>query len=93
MIINLKAILKEYDIKQKELASILNVKPAAVSKYVNGTRNMSTDKITILAKHLNITVDYLLKSEKDNTVTISKEDLYKIRECQKQIFEILEKYK
>jgi|LSQX01.3.fsa_nt_gb transcriptional regulator with XRE-family HTH domain len=90
---NLKHILKEYDIKQKELAAILNVKPPAISKYVNKTRKMSAEQIKTLAKHLNVTVDYLYHESSDKTVTISKIDLDKIREYQKAIYEILEKYK
>ena len=90
MEIDLKTILKKYNIKQKELAAILNVSPGAISLYVNNSRNISLDKIIKLAKHLNVPMENLVTN--NETISMLKSDYDEIRLCQETINKILDKY-
>lgn len=45
---------------QEELGKILNVSKATISKYENGTVEMSNDTLIKLANHFNVSTDYLL---------------------------------
>lgn len=66
MKINLKQILKAYNVTQKELASVFKVSQGAISNYVNNRRTMSAEQIKTLAKYLNVTVDYLYQETSDD---------------------------
>ena len=45
---------------QEELVKILNVSKATISKYENGTVEMSNDTLIKLANHFNVSTDYIL---------------------------------
>lgn len=45
---------------QEELGKILNVSKATISKYENGTVEMSNDTLIKLANHFNVSTDYIL---------------------------------
>lgn len=55
----LRALLESRNIRQVELATALNVTPAAVSRYVNG-RVPSNETLFAIADYFGVTVDYLL---------------------------------
>lgn len=56
----LRKLRKEKRIKQEELASIIGVQKSAVSLYETD-KNDPSDKVKVrIAKHLNISLDYLL---------------------------------
>lgn len=56
----LKDIREDYDLTQSDVAVILGTTRQQVSKWENGTQMMGVDKYVTLAKHYNISVDYLL---------------------------------
>ncbi len=56
----LKDIREDYDLTQTDIATLLETTREQVSKWETGTQMMGVDKYIILAKHYNVSVDYLL---------------------------------
>lgn len=56
----LRDIREDNNIKQEELARILNIKQTQYSRYELGKNMMSVDKYIKLAIFYNVTLDYLL---------------------------------
>lgn len=56
---NLKAIRKKHNITQEELADMLSVSRQAISKWESSAGYPETEKLLILAKELNVSLDYL----------------------------------
>ncbi|MBD7912467.1 helix-turn-helix domain-containing protein [Clostridium cibarium] len=71
---NLKSIRKERHISQEEVAEIMGVSRQAVSKWEQGSVYPEMEKLLLLAKELNLSLDYLMlgeKSSNENNKTIS----------------------
>lgn len=60
---NLKSIRKEKGISQEGLAEIIGVSRQAVSKWEQGSGYPEMEKLLILSKKLNISLDYLMLGE------------------------------
>lgn len=60
---NLKSIRKEKHISQEELAEILGVSRQAISKWELGSGYPETEKLLLLSKELNVSLDYLMLGE------------------------------
>ena len=56
----LRTIREDHDLKQSDIAEILNTTRQQVSKWEIGTQMMGVDKYIILAEYYNISLDYLL---------------------------------
>lgn len=56
----IKEIREDRDIKQKEIAEILQTDQSYYSKYERGLHPMTADQIIILCKYYNLSADYLL---------------------------------
>lgn len=56
----IKEIREDRDIKQKEIAEILQTDQSYYSKYERGLHPMTADQIIILCKFYNLSADYLL---------------------------------
>ena len=59
----LKMLRKERNITQEQLAELLSVSRQAVSKWESGTGYPETEKLLIISKELNVSLDYLLLDE------------------------------
>lgn len=59
----LKTVRKEKNITQEQLADILNVSRQAVSKWESGNGYPETEKLLLIAKELNVSLDYLMLDE------------------------------
>lgn len=57
---NLKSIREDNDIKQKDIASYLNVSQNTYSQYETGVISLTADVLVKLADYYNVSVDYLL---------------------------------
>lgn len=57
---NLKFIREEKKLTQNELANLLNVSKANISRYELGIRQPSIDTIFLVAKFFNVSIDWLL---------------------------------
>lgn len=56
----LKITREDNDFTQADIAKLLNTSRQQVSKWETGAQMMGVDKYIILAKHYNVSVDYLL---------------------------------
>ena len=56
----LKEIRKDRDLQQKDIAKILKISQVQYSRYELGVRTIPIDKLSILAKYYNVSVDYLI---------------------------------
>lgn len=74
---NLRTVRKDRNLTQEELADILNVSRQAVSKWESGEGYPETEKLILLSKELNVSIDYLLngttpiEEEKTQVITSS----------------------
>lgn len=57
---NLKAIREDNDIKQKEIAKVLNVSQNTYSQYENGVISLTAEVLIKLSDFYNVSIDYLL---------------------------------
>ncbi len=64
---NLKSIRKERYISQEELAEIIGVSRQAVSKWEQGSGYPEMEKLLVLSKELNVSLDYLMLGEIKST--------------------------
>ena len=56
----LKEIREDRDLYQSDIAKVLNITQSQYSLYENGIRLIPIDKLAILAKYYNTSVDYLI---------------------------------
>lgn len=64
---NLKSIRKEKHISQEELAEIIGVSRQAVSKWEQGSGYPEMEKLLVLSRELNVSLDYLMLGEIKST--------------------------
>lgn len=57
---NLRAIREDNDIKQKEVAKILNVSQNTYSQYENGVIELTAEVLIKLSDFYDVSIDYLL---------------------------------
>ena len=57
---NLRAIREDNDLRQSDIAKILNVSQNTYSQYETGVIALTADMLIKLADYYNVSVDYLL---------------------------------
>lgn len=57
---NLRSIREDKDIKQKDIAKVLNVSQNTYSQYETGIISLTAEVLIKLADYYNVSVDYLL---------------------------------
>ena len=67
----LRQLRKQKNLTQKQLASFVGVKNSIISFYEVGERMPSPEMIVKLATVLNVSTDYLLGMNKNETINIS----------------------
>lgn len=65
----LKDLREDRDVKQKELAELLNVKQNTYSQYENGKREIPLEILWKLADFYDVSVDYLIGRTENPTRT------------------------
>ncbi len=60
----IKSLMEEKGLKQKELATILGLSPAAVSQWNEEGTNITADNLFLLSKLFHVTVDELLEGKR-----------------------------
>lgn len=78
---NLKHIRKKRNITQEQMAEMLSVSRQAISKWESGFGFPETEKLLIISKELNVSLDYLFSERchmvrSENTQRVSKIDTY-----------------
>lgn len=69
----LKYILDTKEITQKELASKLNIAPTTLNGYITNKRQPNLELVKEIAEILNVSTDYLLDYNNNNTTLTSQE--------------------
>ena len=64
---NLRSIREDHDIKQREIAALLNVSQNTYSQYENGVIALTAEVLIKLADYYHCSVDYLLDRTADPT--------------------------
>ena len=57
---NLRTLIEEREITQKELARQLNIAPSTVGSYVQNTREPDFSTLKLIAQYFDVSIDYLL---------------------------------
>lgn len=68
----LSALLEKNNMTQRELAEVIGVTTATLSRYVSGDRLPKSDTVANIATALNTTSDYLLGNEKEGDFDFPK---------------------
>jgi len=82
----LKMLRNKSNMKQAQLANILNVANGTISQWENGSREPSLDMVLKVAQIFNITVDYLLTGENIKT------EVVELKQLQKEVFQQQKEY-
>ena len=64
---NLRAIREDRDLRQADLAKVLNVSQNTYSQYENGVISLTAETLIKLARFYGVSVDYLLDQTSDST--------------------------
>ncbi len=67
---NLRALREDHDIKQKDVARILNVSQNTYSQYETGVISLTAEVLIKLSDYYNVSIDYLL--DRTNNPEINK---------------------
>ena len=62
---NLRAIREDKDIRQKEIAKVLNVSQNTYSQYETGVISLTAEILIKLADYYGVSIDYLLDRTND----------------------------
>lgn len=84
----LKKLRKEKDVKQKDVANVLNISASAYGFYEQGKRTPTSDMFSKLADYFDVSVDYLL-GKTDNPKTIKNKEEPKEKDIEKIIDELM----
>ena len=57
----IRDLREDRDLKQEDLAKLLNCTQACYSNYENGKRDIPTETLRILANFYSVSIDYLLE--------------------------------
>ena len=85
---NLQVIRKEKHLSQEELAEMLGVSRQAVSKWEQGTGYPEVEKLLLLSRELNLSLDNLMATEiaqEKAIITISSPHEHVVAKCYKVI--------
>lgn len=75
---NLRALIEERNLTQKELAKQLNLAPSTMGSYVQNTREPDFDTLKLLAKYFDVSTDYLLDFSSNQTISHQEDDLLRV---------------
>ena len=65
---NIKNLREDSDLRQREVAAVLNVSQNTYSQYENGVIELTASNLVKLAEFYNVSVDYLLGRTKNPSV-------------------------
>lgn len=85
---NLKELREERGFSQKELATKLGVSPTNIYNYEVGRTEPSIDMLILLAKTLEVSVDYLIGNSEDFTSTLPTPGAQTLLEEEKELLSL-----
>ena len=86
----LRALIEEQGITQKELAGKLYIAPSTLGCYVQNTREPDFATLTAIADYFDVSTDYLLTRRTTLTASAREEELLRIGILKEQKLIILE---
>jgi len=78
MIKNLKALRKEYNISQQQLANIIGVSQQSINKYENHNVEPDIETLKAIATFFNTTIDFLVGFDESKTAFTKEEELLRL---------------
>lgn len=75
---NLRSLIEERDMTQKELAIQLNIAPSTMGSYVQNTREPDFSTLKLLANYFDVSIDYLLDHFTGKTSDCQEAELLRI---------------
>ena len=75
---NLRTLIRERNMTQKELALQLNIAPSTLGSYVQNTREPDFSTLKLLAKYFGVSIDYLLDYTLKQTSTLTENEMLRI---------------
>jgi len=75
---NLRNLIEERDMTQKELATELNIAPSTIGSYVQNTREPDFATLKLFATYFDVSVDYLLDYSSGETQSHQENELLRI---------------
>lgn len=75
---NLRTLIDEREITQKELARQLNIAPSTLGSYVQNTREPDFSTLKLIAGYFNVSIDYLLDYSTGKTSDRQENELLRI---------------
>ena len=75
---NLRTLIEERDMTQKELAAQLNIAPSTMGSYVQNTREPDFATLRSIARFFGVSIDYLLDNQTGQTDTQKEGELLRI---------------
>lgn len=75
---NLRTLLEERDMTQKELATKLNIAPSTMGSYVQNTREPDFATLKSIARFFDVSIDYLLDNYSGKIATPQEHELIRI---------------
>lgn len=68
----LRKLRQDRELKQEQIAAILNVSPSSVGMYERGEREPSLDTLIKLSEFYKVSLDYLLKGKKEDDILLNR---------------------
>lgn len=75
---NLRILIEERNLTQKELAKQLNLAPSTMGSYVQNTREPDFNTLKMIADYFGVSTDYLLDFNSNQTISPQENDLLRI---------------
>ncbi|MDE6472583.1 MAG: helix-turn-helix domain-containing protein [Clostridia bacterium] len=73
---NIKLLRKEFNVSQPQLAKETGLANSEISYWENGERTPNAKVVIILSRYFQVTTDYLLNVNEDNTPIYRSDDYY-----------------
>ena len=75
---NLRSLIEERDMTQKELAKILNIAASTLGGYIQGYSEPDFETLKLLASYFDVSTDYLLDFQRNRSYTRNQQELLRI---------------
>lgn len=75
---NLRTLIEERELTQKEVAKQLNIAPSTLGSYVQNVREPDFSTIKQIAQYFDVTIDYLLDFHSDKQTTVPENEILRI---------------
>ena len=75
---NLRTLIEERNMTQKELAQQMNIAPSTIGSYVQNTREPDFATLKLLAGYFDVSIDYLLDYSSGETENHQEDEMLRI---------------